>query len=106
MKEATKTTQRSNPKLPFGTNKCCCSVCGEYFNSTHAFDKHRVGKPTIDRRCLTVEEMRGLGFSVSATGHWITKTRSLEGTILTGPYPSLRVNSVMAQSESVTDAVA
>jgi len=43
-----------------------CPTCGLYFNSTSAFDKHRVGKHSIPdgkkwkllpRRCLTPEEM-------------------------------------------------
>jgi hypothetical protein len=55
---------------------CQCPTCGEYFNSTAAFDKHRTG-PYSDRnvawaarRCLSRDEMRGKGMQLSATGWW------------------------------------
>ena len=59
--------------LPIGTDKCRCTVCGLYLNSSHAFEKHRVGYP--ERRCRTVEELLLLGWSTNATGHWITAKR-------------------------------
>lgn len=68
----------TDPKLPFYTDKCKCSVCGEYFNSTYAFDSHRTGpfgEKWRERRCLTVAEMTEKGFSLNSTGHWITKRR-------------------------------
>jgi len=52
-----------------------CRGCGEYFNSVHAFDRHRVcGSPTV-RRCLTTDEMAGAGMSVNSSGFWISKPR-------------------------------
>lgn len=30
-----------DPKLPFGTNKCQCAGCGEYFLNVRAFEYHR-----------------------------------------------------------------
>jgi hypothetical protein len=38
-----------------------CRMCGEAFNSTTAFDKHRVGEFGVDRRCRTAVEMREIG---------------------------------------------
>jgi hypothetical protein len=34
----------SDPKIPFGSDRCRCFACGEYFNSTYAFTKHRAGR--------------------------------------------------------------
>jgi phage replication-related protein YjqB (UPF0714/DUF867 family) len=49
-----------------------CQGCKEYFNSTFAFDKHRVGDHGVDRRCLTPDEMRAKGMDVSASGYWVS----------------------------------
>lgn len=59
-----------------------CPTCGECFNSTAAFDKHRTGAfgaPMGDgtymmhtRRCRSVEEMMGIGMSKNAHGFWVT----------------------------------
>ena len=51
-----------------------CSACGEYFNSSKAFEKHRIGEFGVDRRCTTVEEMTAKGMSKSKTDWWITST--------------------------------
>jgi hypothetical protein len=57
-----------------------CAACREYFNSTHAFDKHRVGRYTpMERRCLNPDEMRAKGMSLSSAGFWISKPRELHG---------------------------
>ena len=48
-----------------------CPTCKEYFNSTFAFNKHRVGEFGKDRRCRTVEEMTELGMSKKPDGFWI-----------------------------------
>jgi hypothetical protein len=45
-----------------------CPTCGELFNSTTAFDKHRIGSPD-NRVCLTLGEMRAQGFT-SPGGFW------------------------------------
>lgn len=71
-------------KLAFGTDHCRCSACGEYFNSTFAFDAHRYGKPDA-RRCRSVEEMRKYGMSQNAKSLWITKTRYAGDTIGSSP---------------------
>ena len=62
------------PKLT--GNRCQCTACGECFNGTQPFDKHRVGsfaKPGEwqgTRRCLTVAEMEAAGFQRNAAGFW------------------------------------
>jgi hypothetical protein len=50
---------------------CRCSACHLEFNSTAAFDKHRIGKHP-GRRCRTIPEMRRAGMILSSTGWWIT----------------------------------
>ena len=49
-----------------------CPTCAEYFNSTHAFDMHRIGAFGVDRRCMTVAEMLEVGMCKSKTDWWIT----------------------------------
>ena len=53
---------------------CRCAACGEYFNSTAAFDKHRIGDMTM-RSCRTPDVMRAVGMQISSTGWWITESR-------------------------------
>ena len=55
----------------------CCPTCGEYFNSTRAFDKHRTGdfEPRSSRRCLTTGEMSAIGMARNGGGWWVTKLR-------------------------------
>jgi hypothetical protein len=48
-----------------------CSICQQYFNSTGAFDKHRVGKHGPERRCRTNEEMLEAGMVLKTDGFWI-----------------------------------
>jgi hypothetical protein len=61
---------------------CQCAACGEYFNSTVAFDKHRVHKiasmePEIwVRGCLDTPHMKARGMAVSSTGWWITSVKA------------------------------
>ena len=55
---------------------CRCSPltgCGEYFNSTYAFDKHRTGKHGVDRRCLSPPEMLAKGMHQKPNGYWISE---------------------------------
>lgn len=48
-----------------------CPGCGEYFNSSGAFDKHRIGKFGADRRCRTTEEMEAAGMVKRSDGFWV-----------------------------------
>ena len=50
-----------------------CPTCGEYFNSTFAFDKHRIGAFVVDRRCRTVAEMQEAGMALNAGNWWISE---------------------------------
>jgi hypothetical protein len=47
-------------------------ACLEYFNSTAAFDRHRIGA-AAERRCLTVTEMTVRGMACNGSGFWITR---------------------------------
>jgi hypothetical protein len=49
-----------------------CPTCSQYFNSTRAFEKHRVGDWSV-RRCLTPDEMTTKKMLKNKTGFWITK---------------------------------
>jgi hypothetical protein len=54
-----------------------CAACREYFNSTYAFDKHRVGRYTpMERRCLSPDEMRAKGMVVNSTGFWVSHAQA------------------------------
>jgi hypothetical protein len=66
-----------------------CPTCGRYFNSTAAFEKHRVGdigrssekRPNpygTVRRCMTTGEMLARGMAINAAGFWITAERVWE----------------------------
>ena len=52
-----------------------CRSCGVLFNSTLAFDKHRVGDYNLSRRCLTTSEMAARGMSRLDDGFWVTRRR-------------------------------
>lgn len=48
-----------------------CAGCGEYFNSTFAFDKHRVGEHQNNKRtCLTRMGMEAIGMFEGEDGFW------------------------------------
>jgi hypothetical protein len=48
-----------------------CRGCGKYFNSTGAFDRHRVGKHDAGgRKCLSEAEMLGRGMVLRDDGFW------------------------------------
>jgi len=46
-----------------------CISCGLDFKSTSSFDQHRTGEPS-KRRCLTVKELKALGFEPDEKGKW------------------------------------
>ena len=66
---------------------CLCVTCGEHFNSTAAFDKHRTGRHGKDRRCLTEPEILQRNMERNASGWWIGSKRPPEAR------PSLSSNS-------------
>ena len=55
-------------------DRCQCRACGEYFNSTSAFDKHRIGDWFM-RRCRTPDAMELVGMSRNARRFWIGSKR-------------------------------
>jgi hypothetical protein len=62
----------TNPVILRGDHNVCPS-CGECFNSSAAFDKHRTGAFGIDRRCSTADEMLSIKMAKNADGFWVTK---------------------------------
>lgn len=73
---------RANPGITLRGDRNECPACGLLFNSTAAFDKHRVGDIGMHnsktpnpygpvRRCMTVAEMQERGMAVS-NGYWVT----------------------------------
>jgi hypothetical protein len=58
--------------------RCRCAVCGKWFNSTSAFDRHRYGAYGNfgrNRRCRTWQELRERGWVVNSAGFWIERQR-------------------------------
>ena len=56
-----------------------CAGCSEYFNSTLAFEKHRVGEHKDNgRRCLTAEEMIAKKMALNAKGFWVSEAYPTE----------------------------
>jgi len=53
-----------------------CGGCREYFNSVTAFEKHRIGKFGIDRRCMTPDEMTAAKMEINRDGFWISEPNS------------------------------
>ncbi len=58
-------------------DRCQCPSCGEYFNSTYAFDRHRIGQIGGDRRCLVSAEMVAKGMAKNAAGFWVSQQMAL-----------------------------
>ena len=64
------------PGVTLGGDRNCCPGCGELFNSTFAFDMHRVGPHAGNgRRCLDVDQMRAAGMDKNRSGFWISEKR-------------------------------
>jgi hypothetical protein len=58
-----------NKRLTGDRNQC--RGCGLYFNSTFAFDKHRVGEHQDNQRtCLSVTGMAAIGMFEGEDGFW------------------------------------
>jgi len=54
-----------------------CGECGLDFSSVEAFDKHRVGRhEPLERRCLSLEELKERGFAQDARGRWTIPARA------------------------------
>ena len=77
---------RNNPGVRLAGDHNECAGCGELFNSTAAFDRHRTGSygfhgKNVTRRCLTVHEMLAKGMDKNATGWWVTALNPDRGGI-------------------------
>jgi hypothetical protein len=71
------------PRKRLRGDHCRCGTCGQEFNSTKAFDRHRVGDYADEsRRCLSIAEMKSLGMVKNAGGWWITERRENAGSSL------------------------
>ncbi|TCK37985.1 hypothetical protein B0G84_3286 [Paraburkholderia sp. BL8N3] len=62
-------------RLHLSADRNQCPDCGQCFNSTGAFDKHRAGpfgsgRTPAARRCLLPHEMREQGMARNAAGFW------------------------------------
>ena len=67
---------RANPNVTLRGDHNECPGCGQLFNSTRAFEKHRTGSHEGgQRRCLTVEQMEAIGMAKNADGWWVTALR-------------------------------
>jgi hypothetical protein len=60
--------QTKAKKLNGDRNQCQGYL--EYFNSSHAFDKHRTGEHGVDRRCMNHDEMKAKGMFLGDDGFW------------------------------------
>lgn len=66
---------RANPATVLRGDHNECPTCGQLFNSTHAFERHRTGDFGKNRQCRTVDDMSKIGMSKNSGGFWISSTR-------------------------------
>src|SRR5260370_3832476 len=65
-------SMRHNPSVRLSGDRNECPGCGQLFNSSAAFDKHRTGTFTpAARRCVTNPEMIAKGMARNASGFWV-----------------------------------
>ena len=65
-------TGKGIPRRKLSGNRNQCAACEEYFNSNHAFDRHRIGSFEPDtRRCLTAAEMEAMKFGKTKDDFWL-----------------------------------
>jgi hypothetical protein len=65
-------------KKKLGGDRNQCAGCGEYFNSSFAFAKHRIGEFGKDRRCMTVEEMQDKKMVKNSADFWVTAANPMD----------------------------
>lgn len=57
-----------------------CPTCFTLFNSTYAFDKHRIGTHSPNtRRCMSEDEMLKAGMGKNRYNRWVSNPMSPEG---------------------------
>lgn len=60
-----------NLKMELTGDRNQCPTCGEYFSTTKAFERHRVGNfDKKTRRCLSVSEIRAYPMRKDSKGFW------------------------------------
>jgi len=75
---------KNDPKLPFGSNYCLCSVCGEYFTSESTFRMHRVDDDSGNegRSCRDPAKILDRGrkprLRLTPSGHWASARRRID----------------------------
>lgn len=87
----------SGPELKFG--RCQCTACGEFFNSTTVFDRHRVGafegsETPSQRHCLSTTEMDSRGWTIDPRGCWGRTGSEGVGDDITGPSNGVAATTV------------
>lgn len=68
---------RKNPGVVLRGDHNECPACGELFNSTKAFDKHRIGAHGVNRQCMEPDHMIAIGMAKNADGWWVTSLREM-----------------------------
>ena len=65
--------QEADPRFALLSNsRCVCRTCGQFFNSTSMFDKHRYGEHGWNtRKCRTEAELLEKGYAVNKDGFWV-----------------------------------
>lgn len=61
-------------KIKYQSENNQCPTCMEMFRSVAAFDRHRTGKFGVDRRCMTVTEMKQCGMMINPQNLWVSST--------------------------------
>jgi hypothetical protein len=74
----------NDPLLPFGSNRCKCAACGEYFTSDSTFRVHRVddadspnGRACRDPAKI-LDKDRKPRLRRTTSGHWASARRRVE----------------------------
>ena len=103
---------RNNSSVKLTGDHNECAGCGELFNSTAAFDRHRTGSfgfhgKGVTRRCLTPAEMLAKGMSKNATGWWVTELggrprpqESISSLPMTSQEPRKSILGIPASTEA------
>ncbi len=86
-------------------NRCQCMACGDWFNSTSTFDRHRVGAfetpmQASTRRCLSAGELTARGWQRNAAGFWIERPRQGPTIRAQGPRMNVPARGVTGREES------
>ena len=76
-------------------NRCQCDACGEYFNGIQPFDRHRIGRHGIDRRCLAVADMAIAGYTRNAAGFWCQRATKPNARPRAPAFPAHRAPAPM-----------